>query len=217
LVTVWLMQASIPWLGRVSAQGFAFHAACWRVLEEVWSHHDVGRLFALCRSFPAQQGVFNWGHYYDGGAGIQNRRFLLAPSEEFWLEPGPATEIQRADPFHVPELQRIYQPCNRQTHYSALPPLQGNAGNGCRDVFAMLPPEILQRVTLYLATPDVAALKQASPVYAGLPLHDAFWRSRFDPGREFDFVFEARADPSTFRGGWEPSTSPSGIAVINPP
>jgi hypothetical protein len=67
----------------------------------------------------------------------------------------------------------------------------------------MLPPEILQRVTLYLATPDVAALKQASRVYAGLPLHDAFWRSRFDLGREFDFVFEARADPSVFRGRWE--------------
>ena len=51
-----------------SVWGFPFHAACWDILVEACSPEelDIQVLFDLCRSFPLQLGILNWGHDYGG-------------------------------------------------------------------------------------------------------------------------------------------------------
>lgn len=49
---------------------------------------------------------------------------------------------------------------------------------------------------------DVAIVRLASLVYAPIALPDAFWRSRFWPGREFDHIFESNSSPLA-GGSWK--------------
>lgn len=70
------------WLTRPTAWGFLFHETCWRILAMVCSPGtpDVQHLFDICRSFPVDHGVLNWGHSY-GGCYL-NYPTTPAPGEE---------------------------------------------------------------------------------------------------------------------------------------
>lgn len=215
LTRVWLMQTkfSPPSLAvspvvTPPAWGFPYHTACWRVMAEVCSDDapDPQLLFDLCRSFPVQQGVMNWGHDYGGSICYEERRphGIVAGEEAQILRP-LRNAIYQHDPFDLPDLWYVFEnqvdagfaPRDLSPQHLSL------AAPGYRDGFFRLPTEILQLILTYLPTPDMVSLKRASRIYADLPLHDQFWRSRFWAGHEFAFVFEATHFSSITRGRWK--------------
>ncbi|RBQ66505.1 hypothetical protein FVER14953_21323 [Fusarium verticillioides] len=66
-----------------------------------------------------------------------------------------------------------------------------------KDVFNYFPPEILERIVMFLPSPDVHSLRLASRVFATLSLSERFWASRFIEGHEFDYLPEVFATPPT--------------------
>lgn len=71
------------------------------------------------------------------------------------------------------------------------------------DPFGKLPVELLQSIVSELSSPEVVALKRSSRIFYCLPLPDTFWRSRFLPGREFEYVLEAFNFFETRNGQWK--------------
>jgi hypothetical protein len=67
-----------------SLWGFPFHAACWDILVEACSPDDldIQVLFDLCRSFPLQLGILNWGHDYGGVVRYETTSPGLGAGEE---------------------------------------------------------------------------------------------------------------------------------------
>ncbi|KAK4098989.1 hypothetical protein N658DRAFT_202706 [Parathielavia hyrcaniae] len=72
-----------------------------------------------------------------------------------------------------------------------------------RDAYSVLPMEIRHMILEYLLNSDVLALRQVFRGFASLGLPDLFWRSRFLPGRELGFVFEAMPYFSSLPGRWK--------------
>jgi hypothetical protein len=58
------------------------------------------------------------------------------------------------------------------------------------DPFAVLPVETRMDILLYLSSTDVTSIRHASPCYASTTLPESFWRSRFGPNKEFEYVTE---------------------------
>ncbi|KAK4118329.1 hypothetical protein N657DRAFT_651413 [Parathielavia appendiculata] len=192
-------------------RGFPFHPACWYVLTKRLSPGDreVQLLFDLCLSFRNNEIMLDWGHDYGGTVGYDYDSRVLGPGEEPRLSSlaVDSRDDGGPDPLHIPELRRAFE---RRTTDSIsatdLPaPRQGYARPADRDAFQALPVEILQSTLIYLSTPDVAAVRIASPAFANVHLHDKFWRSRFFPGQEFESVFEAQPHlhDSSFKGQWK--------------
>ncbi|KAF7546244.1 hypothetical protein G7046_g9354 [Stylonectria norvegica] len=91
------------------------------------------------------------------------------------------------------------EPCNRSDFLKCVFPVyqvskllqkgissgvsRGNVGRN--DPFAALPQEMLVAIFIELSSTDVANLKKASRVFAGLVLPEGFWKSRFQVGHEF--------------------------------
>ena len=207
------MRTNFPVFGSdYPVSGFPFHAACWRIMTEVSSPSPVDlRLFyELCLSFPVWDGIMQWGHDYDGSTSLAEDPALLVPGEEGHVIRSRVIGIHYCDPLEIPEMRPLFEDMDRANiDYppsdgpSSLPRCSTDHG---ADIFARLPVEILQAIVTQLPTPDVAALRRSSRVCAGLPLHDLFWRSRFQPGGEFDSIFEAASyfSPArASRGRWQ--------------
>lgn len=222
LVDISLMRTHFPstTAGR-STWGYPFHEACWTILHWVRRYYGYGppgtvnaqSLFDLCRSFPVQKGMVNWGHDYDGSATYVDEPSGLTPGEESWFRFGwfdpengsidPGTETNGA--LHIPWLRQLFE----AQPQDVLPDLTevasqrytASASVGYYDAFSRLPTEILQLILTHLPTPDVRNLRLACRFYAELQLHGAFWKSRFHPGHEFDFVVEGLTDQSSLASG----------------
>ncbi len=189
------------------AWGFPYHTACWRVMTEVCvdGGPDPQLLFDLCRSFPVQLGITNWGRDYGGSICYEERPSGLAPGEEAQILGPVSNAIYQHDPLEIPEIHHVFK-SRSEVESGPDPPnpphvTQGTLGY--RDGFSQLPTEILQDILTYLPTTDVGSLRRASRIYADLPLHDQFWKSRFRTGYEFAFVFEADRFSSLTKGRWE--------------
>ncbi len=70
------------------------------------------------------------------------------------------------------------------------------------DTFSKLPAEMLELILSYLPSPDVVRPRQASRSFARIPLLDWFWKSRFLPGRELEFIYESGDSTSSHHGRW---------------
>jgi hypothetical protein len=175
-------------------------------MEEVCSPSivDIQALFDLCRSFPVQQGVMDWGHDYGGFVGMSHKDGELVPGERPRFL-NPVCTGERCDPLNIPEIRHVFEDHGQGDSDLdlAMPPRRYTAGPHYQDAFSGLPVEILQLILTYIPTPDVGSLKRASRIYARLPLHDEFWKSRFFRGHEFDFVFEAARSSSLAAGRWK--------------
>jgi hypothetical protein len=177
-------------------------------MEEVCSPGivDIQALFDLCRTFPVQRGVMDWGHEYAAFVGMLHMPVDLVPGEiprlrdRFPVRPS-------CDPVDLPEIRRVFDDHGQGDSDLdlglAMPPQWYTANPGYQDSFSGLPVEILQLILTYIPTPDVGNLRLASRIYARIPLHDEFWKSRFSRGHEFDFVFEAARCSSLAVGRWK--------------
>ena len=117
---------------------------------------------------------------------------MLAPGEEPYL-PDPSA-FQGPDPFDTPELRRIFQSPTNYPHlaFDSTKQRVQTANTAEADPFDQFPTEILSCILTYLPSGDVVRMKQASRVFANIVLPDSFWKSRFVPGRELDYIVEAR-------------------------
>ncbi|KAM5381813.1 hypothetical protein ACJZ2D_002803 [Fusarium nematophilum] len=183
------------------AWGFPFHSVCWKMLSLSCPAEalDIQTLFRLCRSFPSQQGLMNWGHDYGGRIQYET---VLAPGEEPGRHDSFFGQTRAPDPFDIPELHSAFeQPASYPEPDTFRPFAQAGSATGS-GIFEKLPTEILLRILAYLPSPDVVRLKQASRIYASVALPDSFWKSRFLPGREFQHIFEAEQYLLSRRGRW---------------
>ncbi|KAH9895319.1 hypothetical protein F4778DRAFT_783674 [Xylariomycetidae sp. FL2044] len=206
LPDIWLMRSSfgepmvlsIPIDDPPQAWGFPFHSACWKTMSSCCpvEPSEMQALLSLCRSFPTCWGPLTWGHDYGGALRSDP---VFAPGEE------PVQYYPTAhapDPYDIPELHQSFEnPIQTPTPDTAGLSLPSASSND--DVFAKLPTEILSYLLIYLPSDDVCRLRRASRVYANVTLPDAFCKSRFFPGQEFQHVFEAERYFPSRQGQWK--------------
>ncbi|SPO06519.1 uncharacterized protein DNG_09209 [Cephalotrichum gorgonifer] len=193
---------------RLSNQGFALHASCWRILVAVspGGQVDIQRLLDVFRSFPINEGIINFGHDYGGVA--QYEDFFgsgVVPAGEEWpLKRGSDWKYPRCDPLDIPTLRGFLKKQSSARDdggsSSAISPYNGPAK---ADIFSKLPEEILSLIYQNLPSPDVARLRESSRICATATLRDSFWRSRFEPGHEFDYILGPDQDPESVAGQWK--------------
>lgn len=167
--------------------GYPFHEACWALLEKTWAPEPVPvrRLFDACLSLPwsGHAGNFTWDHDYGG---VVFRRMGYSPWEDVHCVQD--VPCGRADPYLSPEIQKL-------PHLT--PTLEGAPQEGAiatrkgHDIFAHLPFEIVLHVATYLPTPDYLNARRALRALYPVFYTNHFWRSRFGPGGERDWIFEA--------------------------
>ncbi|AEO68326.1 uncharacterized protein THITE_2130070 [Thermothielavioides terrestris NRRL 8126] len=212
LVDIWLMRTNfgdqplaVPEAVDPPVWGFPLHAACWSIMAEVCSPHkpDIQLFFDLCRSFPVDLGILNWGHDYAGSVCYLVHQSELAAGEESQLWNTIRAGTHRYDPLNIPEISRVFEHSNPDiVDFGPVALPRVDTKSGYRDDFARLPIELLQVILTYLPTADAGSLRRASRIFGAIPLHDEFWRSRFWPGREFDFIFESKQYFPLVKGRW---------------
>ncbi|KAF4425058.1 hypothetical protein F53441_14206 [Fusarium austroafricanum] len=177
-----------------SAWGYGFHASCWAIFTKHATPNLV-HLFAACLSMPTGQEAFlNWGHDY-GGAGTLEKRFEVPTRASSFSNLWAMPDDFRMDPFDIPSLANAIQRTARLQNDVFLSHVNFSDQSLGRDPFSRLLPEILQSVTLLLSTSDIRSVRLASPVFASLELTERFWASRFQPGHEFEHIYEVQGHP----------------------
>lgn len=170
--------------------GFAFHAACWSLLEKAWAPEPVPcrRLFYACLSLPWSDtaSCLIWDHDYGGMVSAEPDTY---PWEDLYVSHG--LPCVRSDPFVVPEIQLL----PHQTPAAADRVPEGApiaTRKGSRNVFTNMPLEIVHCIAALLPTDDYLnarlALRDFYPVFHS----KAFWATRFGPSGELDWVFESQ-------------------------
>ncbi|RDL36914.1 uncharacterized protein BP5553_06266 [Venustampulla echinocandica] len=195
--------------------GFGFHASCWSVLCALYQPKkvDIQPLIDICRSFPHQDNLPNWGHDFGGLMRYIAEPSHLFPGDEpvFWGRNGVDRGFDEslfnfvcsADPLDLPGIKQVLQgTSNQEEAPKGSEAKVVNIAPDSQDCFARIPMEILQLITLLLPSRDVLQLKLSSPTFARLLLPGSFWASRFQPGFEFHCVFEAR-QPLARQLGWK--------------
>lgn len=91
--------------------GFPLHAACWRIIEEVYSPAipDVQFLLGFCWSFPVYLGIMNWGHDYGGSIRYEEKPAGLDPGEETYILPPAEGGPERCGPLDITELRHVFE------------------------------------------------------------------------------------------------------------
>jgi len=188
------------------ACGFPFHSACWDLMMMLCPRDQMNTqvLFELCLSFPSKGGgVLDWGHDYYGATRYPEQMIQITPGEESGIAIPVSSALYCSDPLDITELQRLFMPGHSGYTMDSVEALHCSVPwRGARDPFSTLPPEILGAILEHLPTSAIGPLKLASGVFANVALSDSFWRSRFLPGREFDYILESGWHPSSHRGYW---------------
>lgn len=189
---------------QLDAWGFPFHESCWKILALVRPGDEVNvqALFDICRSFPVQNNMINYGHDYGGmvlnEASDHSAESARMEPQYYNYPPYPA------DPLGIPELRRkLEAEClgpPARAEVDVAPQTQYPITRA--DAFSKLPPEVLQHILEYLPTGEIIPLKQSSKTFANLPILQPFWRSRFLPGGELECVFETRGLARRLGGRW---------------
>ncbi|KAK4041105.1 hypothetical protein C8A01DRAFT_15078, partial [Parachaetomium inaequale] len=198
---------------RPDAYGFPYHEACWRIFAEVSPIHDrkLQLLLDICVSIRNQGGpvrVLDWGHDYGGYWYEKNTPARLPPGMENCLELRTTHRHAHHDPLYSTELLRVFDLASKGLgNITPRPATLGHWSQASTSAtrmraFSVLPAELLQLILEYLSIPDTLALRLASREFTALGLSNAFWRSRFLPGRERSWVFEARPYLSSLPGQW---------------
>lgn len=141
--------------------------------------------------------MLNFGHIYGGRARFD---LAVAPGEENLLTSSPVVLGMDVNPCNIVELWQIFESYASEPPLEIMPKIEPFAKIYQPDTFATLPTDILLALVDHLTLPELSLLKQASRTFANLELPSWFWRRRFLPGREFDYIFEAQ----DYSGGnWE--------------
>lgn len=176
--------------------GFLFHDACWSLLN-LEQNVDLGDLFRLCASSPIGPDLLlNFGHDYGIIASKNYEGAIEVLVSELKRESAGA-EMLRTNPFEIPALRKAINFAARMQQDAFQSILDRSNLSAERDVFNYFPPEILERIVMFLPSPDVHSLRLASRVFATLSLSERFWASRFTEGHEFDYLPEVFATPPT--------------------
>lgn len=191
-------------------EGFVFHDACWRVLQEVFHSLPIplGRLLDVFWSLPNEptQPAF-WGHDYGGVALVNTRDYFPWEVSPFFSPPSPAS-------FGLPGSEPIFtdDPCrpvgfHRLVQLNAdapeRPPVafQGGPTQPSRplskDPFLTLPRELCNAIAVLLPTADALRARLASRAFWPIFHDQHFWVSRFKAPRSRAWLFEARDVPAT--------------------
>lgn len=186
---------------RGQAWAFGVHESCWQILLLRLSHLNIEAIVpAVYRQLlcvPCINGSsFDWGHDYDGAA----RTHKLRAGQRFRPRPLPVDETSPlyADPCSSPSLDAFEiaapAPCTASQY------LQGASGPS----FGSLPPELIYEILPYLSCKEVATLRLVNRNLAVTTalnrLPQLYWRSRFQPGGEADFLFANLTDRRDWRG-----------------
>ncbi|KXJ91785.1 hypothetical protein Micbo1qcDRAFT_194826 [Microdochium bolleyi] len=204
-----------------SYEGIPFHLACWEILERAAAavvsgtssnHVEISedvlnltnlRHFFLC--FPEQYGRINWGHDHDFVAYQETIHDFVGFEHVFKDEPRGTTGPHQ-DPTETYTIRAALSLPKPSRPVPALSTAAKQTSSKLAnaivgDEFRRLPQEIRDMVLFQLSSPDVLALKLASPTFAESELGDAFWSSRFDHGQEMAHVYEAQ-DAKIRLGAW---------------
>lgn len=189
-----------PTQGEAQAWGFPFHESCMELLTLVRPGQavNVQALFDICRSFPVQAGILNYGHDYGGCA-----RYTIygdQAGEEPVLAQGYGPEYRARDPFAT--AAPVLETCLGVTRLRK-PRAQRCYPMRRADVFSKLPIEVLHLILEHLPSTAIIPLKQSSKIFANIPLQQSFWKTRFQPGNEFEAIFEAWQRDEALRGLWQ--------------
>ncbi|KAM0550613.1 hypothetical protein ACHAPJ_008871 [Fusarium lateritium] len=142
----------------------------------------------VLRSFPAEDGLVDWAHLISNSNAIPLRNFLMNIMAIYWGTP--------SDPLRLPDLtasmsdsETNYPP---RSHYLWGPFRRSKTmpSNG-EDPFSKFPAELLHEILMHLNSLDARSLKISSPICDSVDLSSQFWRSRFWPGRDFPYYFDA--------------------------
>ncbi|KAK9856933.1 hypothetical protein MYU51_021387 [Penicillium brevicompactum] len=168
---------------------FLVHESCWKLLCRFFEPQNVplDRLVAICESLALteESGNVSWDHSYNDLYETWNKwapwyQVSEAPSIEYF------TRTQaRADPFNVqnPGPELLSNPFTSHQVIRKMP---------LRDCFWGLSWELRETLAVCLPTQDALSLRCVSSAFLPLLGSQTFWASRFDPGGERDFFFEAR-------------------------
>lgn len=208
--------------------GFPFHCPCWELFRKAQgtrnaSVGEIQAFFDLLRSFPRHE-LVDFGHTYGGIAtydlelnyfhltySIPPLKHLL-PGEEprlvYVRDDEAVQELQKHNPLEIKEIQLAFETdgnvCRLPSEVESDKPEPSIiAGTGVTDPFQRVPVEILQLILGELYSQDVVSVKQSSRPFQYTPLADTFWRSRFEPGREFGHIFEAQDYFRCRNGQWK--------------
>lgn len=185
---------SVPGPMNETAQGYPIHDNCRQILVAASDSDkiDAQVLLDVLRSFPIHgNGIVNFGHDYGGVAqdGDMAWSGTTAAEKERDLGHGWDHLYPQTDPLDVPTLRRFFKNANSfHDDGEGRPPVRLHDGPTQADIFSVLPEETLASLFEILPSADVAHLRQASRICARAALRDSFWRSRFSPGREFEYI-----------------------------
>ncbi|KAM0248708.1 hypothetical protein ACHAP5_003198 [Fusarium lateritium] len=185
--------------GVTNPWGYGFHASCWDILSK-HSTADPGLLLTTCVSNSKSRGVLldwehdYWGHDYRGATSLMETDAIPMYDEDVpYLKDIP--DEFRYDPYHIPNFDKAIIEAGRLRSDAYSSRLTLSEESLSKDTFSRLSPELLQLIAIILPTSDMYALRLTSPAFATLELPERFWASRFQPGREFDYIFEVLDHP----------------------
>nr|RBQ94108.1 hypothetical protein FVER53263_00231 [Fusarium verticillioides] len=138
----------------------------------------------------------NFGHDYGNIASMNYEGDIEVLISDF-KSPNYASDMLSANPFEIPALRKSINFAARMQQDAFQSILDRSTLSADKDVFNYFPPEILERIVMFLPSPDVHSLRLASRVFATLSLSERFWASRFIEGHEFDYLPEVFATPPT--------------------
>lgn len=176
--------------------GVAVHEACWSLLEEVYFPEPVPvtKLLDILYSLPtplvkrdpiACSGL-DWGRELDR-SGTMNEDYNELRNHQrvnsYWISEEIPVAIE--NPYHREDLLTLPDEAPQE------PPVP-KVLRTSTDSFAMLPMDILLVITSFLPTSDVLNARLAAPSFVPLFYSQSFWASRFRPGADRDWVFEAK-------------------------
>lgn len=124
---------------------------------------------------------------------------------EIYTQYGAYSYCGKYDPYEIPVLNSFFKrehECESNVD-AEITRFQTRGASASEDVFSKIPKEILHHILENLSSKDVAHLKKSSRTVANIPLLNSFWKSRFLPGQEYDFIFEAAYHGPSLRGRWE--------------
>jgi hypothetical protein len=181
--------------------GFPFHVSCWNILSSAWPQDPprIQAVFDLLRSFPARDGLLNFGHKY----GKNDIHLEIGPGWEPLILPerelSSDEELDPAEPISLSSPLFTSAPDNDTNSTQVKISMTGPG----EDPFSSLPIELRTYIVENLSSIDVARLREVSRAFAVYVLPDSFWKSRFQPGNECGFILGPDQDTVRLRGQWK--------------
>ncbi|KAL1956055.1 hypothetical protein VTO42DRAFT_7650 [Malbranchea cinnamomea] len=196
--------------------GFPFHEACWQLLRAMMHPREVPveSLYYIFYSLPINsRNWVDWGHSYGGLVSQrptdyypwEQRRISGLVTRVLGMSKLSPLSCSTQDPLDIPELRQALEG-DWQGEVNEDEGAISYAFWKQKDCFAELPVEICEEILIQLSSRDVVNLRMASRSFARISLSEYFWKSRFSPGFEREYIFEARLfDPGTgaTQCGWK--------------